>query len=421
MIRAWMTGTVIALAAGVSLGEPVVFGDRTYAAAKAQAAEAEKLLLVRATAVWCGPCKAMDRDTFSDEGVSAWIDANAVAVSVDVDDEPGVARDLRVRAMPTTILFRGEEELGRVVGYRAAEPYKAWLKAAKAGELEALEEQQRPRRPRPNAVPDAPQDEGDVRARLDRARALSEAERYDEATEEFAWLWENMLAHDRAMSGVRVSFMAGNMEQLAAAHAPARERFEALRNALTVSLGAGTASRADLGDWLVLNIRVLNEDQPVLAWIDRVKDRDDGPAALRRQLHVIDDVLIRHERWALMGELTDPQAELRHARSMLTQGEAMARRDPDRFGGDLVEVHRRMFRDDVALIHAALLAAERDAEAFTIARESLKTLDDIETRRALLQTAKRAGELTRRHLGLLDEDNPAHADLVAMARAAIRG
>lgn len=241
-------GSALLLAAvsGSALAEPAFFTDKPYAEAKAHAADNDKLLLVKATAVWCGPCKMMDRTTFTDQRVIDWLTEHAVSVSVDVDDEPQLAGALRVRAMPTTILFRGDEELARVVGYRDADALLAWLGEAEAGEIVPIAD-----KPRPPAR--------DIKARLDRARELMRNDSYDEATEEFVWLWENMLEHNQGMRGVRVSFMASNMSNLAKRSPKAKAAFERLRDKTEDRLEGGDVRKSwdDLRDWLVLNERVL--------------------------------------------------------------------------------------------------------------------------------------------------------------------
>ena len=135
--------TILALAvtACAALAEPAFFTEKPYAEAKQTAADNDKLLFVKATAVWCGPCKMMDRTTFTDQRVIDWLTANAVSVSVDVDDEPQLAGRLRIRAMPTTILMRGDEELARVVGYRDADDLLEWLGEAQGGKIVPLAEQ----------------------------------------------------------------------------------------------------------------------------------------------------------------------------------------------------------------------------------------------------------------------------------------
>ena len=118
---------ITSAAAGHTAASSGVFTNRPYTAAETQADNSGKVFLVDATAAWCGPCKIMDRTTWKDPRVVSWISDNAVAVQVDVDRHPKLARQLRINAMPTIIVFRDGRELNRVIGYRDAEQLVAWL------------------------------------------------------------------------------------------------------------------------------------------------------------------------------------------------------------------------------------------------------------------------------------------------------
>ena len=70
-------------------------------------AKAEKKgVMVDVFAVWCGPCKMLDRTTFSDPSVGAWVKANLIAVKVDAEKGEGrkIAQRYMVSSFPT-ILF----------------------------------------------------------------------------------------------------------------------------------------------------------------------------------------------------------------------------------------------------------------------------------------------------------------------------
>lgn len=108
-------------------GEPEVFAPMTFDAALEMATEDDRLLLVDLMATWCPPCRRMDRSTWRNDGIEAWIETNAIAVQVDVDQAPAVATRLGVQALPTIVLMRGDRELGRIEGYQDGRSLLDWL------------------------------------------------------------------------------------------------------------------------------------------------------------------------------------------------------------------------------------------------------------------------------------------------------
>ncbi|QSZ34223.1 hypothetical protein DSL72_005813 [Monilinia vaccinii-corymbosi] len=71
-----------------------------------------KVVVLDAFATWCGPCKAIAPKVaqLSEQYPAAHF------VKIDVDEVPDVAQELGIRAMPTFLIFKGEEKVGEVVG-----------------------------------------------------------------------------------------------------------------------------------------------------------------------------------------------------------------------------------------------------------------------------------------------------------------
>ena len=393
------------LAATPSIAEPAFFSEKPYDEAMAQAVESEKLFFVKATADWCGPCKMMDRTTFKDQRVIDWLTGKAVSVSVDVDDERALAGKLSIRAMPTTILFRGDEELARVVGYRDADQLLTWLGQAESGEIVPVA-----KKPRPPAQ--------DAQGRLDRADALLRDGEYAQATEEYLWLWDNMLEHNKALSGVRVSFMAGNMNKLSKSNAEARAAFEKLRDDTEDRLLDGDEKTwDDLRDWLVLNERVLGDREPIRKWIDRIKDRPTANLTFGRTRDIIGDILIDDGRWALYGELIDDPFRDIRMHEMLQQMDQQRLADQDEEMKKVIQnANARNFRNGVSETVAALLAAGREDEARQVADRAVALEDNIRTRAAIVDTSLKAGQARAWHLELLTTDDEAASRKLAPMR-----
>ncbi len=391
---------------------PEFFSHEPYEQAKALAAKQDKLFFVKGTAVWCGPCKMMDRTTFKDKRVIEWLTSHAVSVAVDVDQQPAIARRLRIRAMPTMILFRGDEELGRVVGYRDAGKLLAWLESTSSGGQKTA--------PAPEPT--------DIQGRMEHARDLYFSGKFDQATEEYVWLWKHMLEYDPTMLGVRSSFMAADMSRLAEESPHARAVFAALRDETENRLKTGPRRWDDLRDWLLLNENVLHNRKPIMAWIDRIKDRPSGRRTLERVGYIVDNVLIDEGRWKLYGELiSNPESAMRQAASLYQMSVRIIENNPPNGEGKQaeddtqVQYAAQMYRDTAGALHAALLAAGRDDEAWAVADRAIQFLDDAKTRRALVETAIKAGQAREKHLELLDASAPENADLIREVRAATGG
>lgn len=100
-----------------------IFADLTLEAALAKAGETDKMVVIDFFATWCGPCKQMDKDTWPDEDVVAWVEKHAILIKVDVDKEEAVAKEFNITAMPTVVFLKADKsEISRFVGgYPASE------------------------------------------------------------------------------------------------------------------------------------------------------------------------------------------------------------------------------------------------------------------------------------------------------------
>lgn len=86
------------------------------------------LTLVDFWAPWCGPCRMTGPQV---EAAAEELDGKASFFKVNVDDNPGLARQFGVMSIPTLIVLQDGEEAARMVGARNREDIKAaveeWL------------------------------------------------------------------------------------------------------------------------------------------------------------------------------------------------------------------------------------------------------------------------------------------------------
>jgi len=384
-------------------GKPPIFTDLSLGDAVARNADDGRILVIKGTAVWCGPCKRMDATTWREAEVVEWFAERGVALALDVDRHREDAQRLRIRAMPTLIAFKGGEEVDRVLGYQSGEALIEWLDRVSRGETTDSRLDAMLARPREGAGAPSIQD------RLGLARELVMAGRLDAATDEYEWLWGNMLRIEPAMVGVRGSFTASEMKMLADQHDAARERFTALRDAAGERLANDPRSHRWLDDWIVLN-DVIGDEAATLEWWDRIKTEPDVERTVGLVEFRLVELLERHDRWADLGRvIKQPMQKLAREAHMLQMIIATERTRPveaEVEGDDgaparhtaaasLMRRHATdRFRDSAARLYASLLAADRDADAAKIAAEAIRieSVDSELMAQSLVATAIRVDQ-----------------------------
>lgn len=389
-------------AGGDEAGTPPVFSKLGLDEAKKQAMEEGKVLVVKATAVWCGPCKAMDKTTWRNDEVVKWFGEHGIAIQLDVDKQPRQAKELRISAMPTMLAFRDGKEFDRIVGYQSAEQLLRWLRRVSAGKREA------------DAVMDRLKDVRDGKAdlgmqeRLQFARELVEHNKPAEATEEYTWLWLHMVEKEPAMYGVRGSFLASDMHRLVESHPPAKAAFAGLRDEAQKTLDdKGPRNKAGidaLSDWVVLN-SILGDNEKTLAWYDRVSADPAWHDAIDRVSFRLNPLLEAKGKWKERGNtLPNPDSRLEWASRMLDM--SADRELPDELK-DMKETLVRQawtsFRDTVSKDYVSYLASGRSRDAETLANGALRKDDSAELRLSLVRWAIKAKQVHEKQRAWLDE------------------
>ncbi|MGB3180309.1 MAG: thioredoxin fold domain-containing protein [Cyclobacteriaceae bacterium] len=104
---------------------------------------------------WCGWCKKMDKDTFSDEEVAAYANDNYYAVKLNAESdrvmqlgemeltEREVARQLMVRSYPTIVFMEQDfKNFQPIPGYRTADDFKEMLEKFNVDSSEEVEKEE---------------------------------------------------------------------------------------------------------------------------------------------------------------------------------------------------------------------------------------------------------------------------------------
>jgi len=102
-----------------------------------------KMLLVDVYTDWCGWCKKMDKDTFTDPSVIAYINASFYAVKLNAEDatrkfdfkgtiftEAQMAASMQVRSYPNFVIIEPNlQNIAHLAGYRPAKQFLDGLSA----------------------------------------------------------------------------------------------------------------------------------------------------------------------------------------------------------------------------------------------------------------------------------------------------
>ncbi len=82
-------------------------------------------VLVDFWASWCGPCKMAEPVL---EELSEEYKGKVAVVKLNVDESPENTQKYNVLSIPTTILFKGGEEIGRRVGFAGKKAFEDLIK-----------------------------------------------------------------------------------------------------------------------------------------------------------------------------------------------------------------------------------------------------------------------------------------------------
>ncbi len=111
-------------------GPGVSFVNSDYAQVINTAKSQNKLILLDFTAPWCHPCKRMDRETFTDEILSKYVNDHFIPYKVDVKyfDAMDIADKFKVKSYPTILVLNPyEKEVKRLLGFQTADGLLAQL------------------------------------------------------------------------------------------------------------------------------------------------------------------------------------------------------------------------------------------------------------------------------------------------------
>jgi thioredoxin-related protein len=96
-----------------STAQEIKFETGTWAEIKAKAKKENKLIFMDAYATWCGPCKWMAKNIFTDKTVADYYNANFINAKIDMEKGEGIdiAKEYKVSCYPNLVYIDGDGKL----------------------------------------------------------------------------------------------------------------------------------------------------------------------------------------------------------------------------------------------------------------------------------------------------------------------
>ena len=377
------------LAAGPNTGtEP--FQSITFELACKSAGEAKKVVLIDFYTTWCGPCKMLDRQTWTDPDVRKWLAKNTLALKIDAEKEVDLAKKYKIQGYPTILFLKPDgTEIDRIVGFRPPDQFLEEARGALGGKDAVARAKEKLEAGHKN----------DPMQRVQYARALQQKGKLKEALDEYLWCFDHGREHSMGFAGVRLSFLLSDISQLGRSYPPAldalRERRDTAEKAVlnpkrkkskTGFMGmfpGGDGPTEFAMDLAALN-RTLGENERTLAVFDKLAGQKDAETMRRIMLRDVIDELLAAKRYddilSAIGDATsEVDRQIRSAEASLAYLKTTQRPA----GEDFTSIHKSFTVKECGKYYEAALGAKKPKQAATVADRILK-FDESEATFVLL-------------------------------------
>lgn len=89
----------------------IQFVEPNWAKALAEAKKQKKLIFIDAYTTWCGPCRMLKQNTFTDKAVGDFFNKNFINIALDMENGDGIAVAIKyqIAAYPTLLIIDADQ------------------------------------------------------------------------------------------------------------------------------------------------------------------------------------------------------------------------------------------------------------------------------------------------------------------------
>ena len=362
--------------AAQSAGAEEPFAELSFKKACKEAKKHKKVILIDFYATWCGPCKMLDKTTWKDDEVRAFLKAKTIPLKIDAEKERDLAAEYNIRSYPTIILLKADgTEINRLVGYRPPEDFLRDVKKVLAGEggdshrREKLEGQ----------------DSDDPMKRIKYARALEDDEAYKESLKAYLWCFDHGVEKKPAFADTRLSLLLADIERLGGSYPAALEALKKRRDAAERIVlgkeknskgrsksmgGAGLSRELSSAMELAAINRTLGENEKTLAVFRTLRERDQITGRLADVFlrEVIDLLLENREYSEIVTSAGDAAVKVQENIARHKESQSMLARKKKYNDGEQDADLKKKTIDESAKYYEALLGAKKPKSAVKVSK-----------------------------------------------------
>lgn len=282
-----------------------VFHKMTFQRASRKARTQNKLVMIDFYTTWCGPCKKLDKTTWKDREVKAWLSKHTVAIKIDCDKNKKLPEQFAVQGYPTMVFTTSDgAEVGRMVGYRDPASFLASAREI-ADRVSASGIEPRPRRraaATPRHLRGAPRPRvksirDEIRLQLARARVNAEQNKHDEALAAYLQCFDKSVGLGGDYKCMRLYLLLDEILRLGKGYPPALDALKRRRKIDERAVLSGGANTETTEELVALNSG-LGKPERTLRTYDRLKKKGDVGTPARRDLFLdVVDLLLEAKRY----------------------------------------------------------------------------------------------------------------------------